>query len=83
MRIDVADINPLSYGSYLVALLALLFDVGYFSAIDVRLFTTFSISEHFLFSVQAVPIAALVIFGFIMIYYLAKKFIELNTFEKI
>jgi hypothetical protein len=40
-----------------VVLLAVFFDVGYFSAIDINFFTLFSISEHMLFSLEALPYA--------------------------
>jgi hypothetical protein len=33
------------------------FDVGYFWGIDINFFTAFSLSEHIVFAIQAVPIA--------------------------
>jgi hypothetical protein len=62
--------------------LALIFDVGYFGAIDINLFTNFSISEHFLFSVEALPTALLVVFAFLGIYFLMKLFLESAAFRK-
>jgi hypothetical protein len=37
--------------------IAITFDVGYFSAIDINLFTLFSLSEHVVFSLEAMPLA--------------------------
>jgi hypothetical protein len=34
---------------------AVTFDVGYFYGIDINLFTLFSLSEHVLFSIEALP----------------------------
>jgi hypothetical protein len=82
MEKERSELNPLSYGFYLVALLALIFDVGYFGAIDINLFTNFSISEHFLFSVEALPTALLVVFAFLGIYFLMKLFLESAAFRK-
>lgn len=39
--------------------IAIAFDIGYFYGIDINLFTLFSISEHMLFSLEALPIALL------------------------
>jgi hypothetical protein len=36
--------------------LAVMFDVGYFSGIDINLFTLFSISEHLVFALEALPL---------------------------
>jgi hypothetical protein len=41
----------------LASALALTYDVGYFWGIDVNLFTLFSISDHILFSIEALPLA--------------------------
>lgn len=46
---------------YVIALLAITFDVGYFSAIDLNLFTLFSLPEHLLFAFEAIPIAVVLI----------------------
>src|SRR4051812_9890749 len=35
--------------------LAIVFDVGYFSGIDINLFTLFSINEHIVFALQVFP----------------------------
>jgi hypothetical protein len=43
--------------SALVGLLAVTFDVGYFAAIDLSFFTLFSLPEHLLFAIQALPLA--------------------------
>jgi hypothetical protein len=50
----------LPYGTYLALILAFMFNIGYFAPIDIRLFTLFSLSEHLLFSIEAIPIAFLV-----------------------
>lgn len=42
--------------------LALTFDVGYFSAIDINLFTLFSLSEHLVFAAEAIPLVLVVSF---------------------
>jgi hypothetical protein len=47
----------LAYIPLLGASLALTFDFGYFSALNLSFFTLFSLSEHILFAIQAFPIA--------------------------
>ena len=44
---------------------AVVFDVGYFYGIDINLFTLFTLSEHILFSIEALPFVfvAISIFG--------------------
>jgi hypothetical protein len=46
---------------------AVAFDVGWFSAIDISLFTLFSISEHIVFALRALPVAIALTLGFAMI----------------
>jgi hypothetical protein len=47
---------------------AFAFNVGYFSAIDISLFTLFNVSEHVVFAIRALPVAVglLVLFGIIL-----------------
>jgi hypothetical protein len=40
-------------------LLGLLFDAGYFLAIDINLYTLFSLDEHILFSIEALPLVVI------------------------
>ena len=47
----------LAYIPLLGAALALTFDFGYFSALNLSFFTLFSLSEHILFAIQAFPVA--------------------------
>jgi hypothetical protein len=44
------------------AVAAVTFDLGYFSGIDINLFTLFSLSEHISFSIEATPIVFVVMF---------------------
>ena len=54
----------------LAAGVALTFDVGYFSGIDINLFTLFTSSEHIVFALEALPLALLfVFFVAVMIFY--------------
>jgi hypothetical protein len=41
--------------------IALFFDVGYFQAVDLDLFTLFSLSEHILFSIEALPLTLFIL----------------------
>src|SRR6202521_1018906 len=47
----------IAYIPLLGAAVALIFDVGCFYAIQINLFTLFSLSEHIVFAIQAFPIA--------------------------
>jgi len=51
-----ASVAVTAYGSLLAALLAISYNVGYFLAIG-NSFTLFSISEHIVFALQALPLA--------------------------
>ena len=51
---DIVVIFPL-----LGSALALSFDIGYFFGVDIHFFTLFSITEHFVFALEAVPFAAI------------------------
>lgn len=44
----------------LVTAIAATFDVGYFSGIDINYFTLFSLSEHLVFALEALPMALVV-----------------------
>jgi hypothetical protein len=50
------------------AIFAFAFNVGYFSAIDISLFSLFSVSEHVVFAIRALPVAIglVVVFGIIL-----------------
>jgi hypothetical protein len=39
--------------------IAITYDVGYFAALDINLFTVFSISEHIAFALEVIPLAIL------------------------
>jgi hypothetical protein len=39
--------------------IAITYDVGYFSALDINYFTMFSVSEHIVFAFEALPLALL------------------------
>jgi hypothetical protein len=41
---------------------ALTFDVGYFAGVDINFFTLFSLSEHVLFALEALPLVFVIIF---------------------
>jgi hypothetical protein len=56
----------LPYLSLLGGAIALTFDVGCFYAIGISFFTMFSLSEHILFSVQALPIVIVLLVIFVM-----------------
>jgi hypothetical protein len=45
----------------LAPLLAVTFDVGFFYAIEINFFTLFSLSEHVLFALQALPVAIVIL----------------------
>jgi hypothetical protein len=49
------------------AAVAVAFDVGYFWGLDINMFTIFSISEHILFSFEALPLAAGCLFSLVII----------------
>jgi hypothetical protein len=49
--------------------IAIAFDVGYFVGIDLHLFTLFSISEHILFSLEALPVALMSMLFMSILYY--------------
>jgi hypothetical protein len=57
------DKEHLAYISLLGATVAFTFDVGCFSAIGINFFTLFSLSEHLVFAIQALPIALLMLFA--------------------
>ena len=40
----------------LTGVVAICFDVGYFYSLDINLFTAFSLSEHLVFAIEAVPL---------------------------
>ena len=47
--------------SFIAIACALSYDVGYFYAVDISFFTLFSLDEHFLFAIQALPIALVIL----------------------
>ena len=49
------------------AVAAVTFDLGYFSGIDINLFTLFSLSEHIMFSIEATPVVFAVMFAMLAI----------------
>ena len=53
----------IAYITMLGASVALTFDVGFFSAIGINFFTLFSLSEHLVFAIQALPIALVLLMG--------------------
>lgn len=74
-------------GPVYLSTVAICYDVGFFSGIGAGYFTFFSLTEHFLFAIQALPIAALVVvcacyliasplFAQFLIDWAAKKFPE-------
>jgi hypothetical protein len=52
----------ITYIPLLAATIALSFDVGFFYAIQINFFTLFSLSEHILFALQALPVAIALLF---------------------
>jgi hypothetical protein len=44
------------------SLLAVLFDAGYFWAVEINLFTLFTLSEHIVFAIQALPFVIFTMF---------------------
>jgi hypothetical protein len=52
----------ITYIPLLAATIALSFDVGFFYAIEINFFTLFSLSEHILFVLQALPAAIVLLF---------------------
>ena len=72
--------SPGSYRDYLVAIPflltagALTFDVGYFSGVDINFFTLFSLSEHVLFALEALPsVFAVVFIGSLFIFWIRSR----------
>jgi len=57
----------IAYIPVLAAILALGFDVGFFYAINISFFTLFSLSEHILFALQALPVAMIFLFAVTMV----------------
>ena len=55
----------LPYLPVLGAAIALTFDVGCFYAIGIDFFTLFSLSEHILFAIQALPIVLVLFLGLV------------------
>jgi hypothetical protein len=47
--------------SAILIVLSIIFDVGYFSGVDINFFTLFSLSEHTLFAFEALPQAAVIL----------------------
>jgi hypothetical protein len=64
---EPSDDKYLAYVPLLGAALALTFDVGVFYAIGIDFFTLFSLSEHIVFALQALPVALLILLVIIMI----------------
>jgi len=54
---DIGFEKAVLYTPLAVGVIAVCFDVGYFSAIDINLFTMFSLAEHLVFAMEALPIA--------------------------
>jgi general stress protein CsbA len=50
----------------LVTAIAATFDVGYFSGIDINYFTLFSLSEHLVFALEALPMALIICAVFVI-----------------
>ncbi len=54
----------------LASALAMMFDVGYFNGIDINLFSIFTVSEHLVFALEALPLGlCLAIVPFATLYY--------------
>ncbi|WP_247390277.1 hypothetical protein [Bradyrhizobium sp. 35] len=54
------DVKTLTLiGPVLASALAVLYDVGFFTGLHIGFFTFFTLSEHLLFALQAIPFAAL------------------------
>jgi hypothetical protein len=50
----------LLFAPTLSAALSLSYDVGFFWSVDIHLFTLFSLSEHLVFAMQALPVASII-----------------------
>jgi hypothetical protein len=63
----ILDFDPKKL-AVVATIFAFAFNVGYFSAIDISLFSLFSVSEHVVFAIRALPVAIglVVIFGIIL-----------------
>ena len=74
------------YAPLLASTMAISFDVGYFSGLGISYFTIFSLTEHLLFAIEALPIAMLVaaiVIGFFVYtqFLLSKNARELASFN--
>jgi hypothetical protein len=49
------------------ATIAVAFNVGYFYSVDISLFTLFSLSEHIVFAIRALPVALAILITFIIV----------------
>lgn len=58
----------LSVATAIAIIISVTFDVGYFSGIDINFFTLFSLAEHTLFALEAIPIALVFIFAVYLMY---------------
>jgi len=64
----------LAYVTLFATAIAITYDVGYFYAIKSSFFTLFSLSEHIVFALQALPLAFLLIpFGALAILYFGQQ----------
>jgi hypothetical protein len=52
----------LGLASFMLTAGALTFDVGYFSGVDINFFTLFSVTEHILFALEALPLVFIIIY---------------------
>lgn len=62
--------------------LAITYDVGFFYGLDIEYFTLFSLAEHIMFALQALPlafIAALIIPGTVIASFLTRRYLSLNV----
>jgi hypothetical protein len=50
-----------------VVTFAVAFNVGYFYYVDISLFTLFSLSEHIVFAIRALPVAIAILISFIIV----------------
>src|SRR5664279_4136558 len=53
--------------SLLGSVLAIIYDTGFFWGLDLAFFTFFSIAEHLLFALEAIPITLLIVFVLLML----------------
>ena len=68
---ELLNEKHIAYLPVISAAIAVSFDVGFFSALEISFFTLFSLSEHILFVLQALPIAVVFLFTatlFLLIY---------------